>query len=236
MNAHRAAMFCTSAALRRVVLCGVFASAPIVLLSDRTTAQGHQIAPGLPRLAQLDEASLRKAVVFGETSRPEPYLLYPNPGPRDEATMAVYTPFIRVALAAHAARQRGERLDASTLPLWVVERDIHVVVRPADRSASMARLLFPADPPLAETPITQIGLQRHGRLHFLDFIPPRWMTTDLSYLTLLGGLPFPDAVAAAAFDPDLLVKDVDVYGWWQKQNEFFPSHGFLNPDDIKSWR
>lgn len=185
---------------------------------------------------QLDEASLREAIAFGETSEPEPYLLYPGPGPDVDPTMAVYTPFIRVALAAHVARQRGEHLEVSTLPRWVVERDIHVVIRPADRSAAMARLLFPDDPPLAQTPLTQIGLQRRDSKLPLQSIPPRWTTTDLSYLAALGGRPFPDAVAAAAFDPDFMVTGLDVYAWWRKQNQFFPSLGMVDPDETKHWR
>lgn len=213
----------------------LLAGAALVLASVSATAQPHGVAPRLHQSAQLDEASLREAVRCGETSEPEPYLLYPGPG-QDEPTMAVYTPFIRVAMAAHAARQRGERLDVSTLPRWVVERDIHVVVRPANRSAMMARQLFPGDPPLAETPVTQIGLQRRDSKLPVQSIPPRWTTTDLSYLEALGGRPFPDAVAAAAFDPDLMVTGLDVYAWWRKQNEFFPSLGVLNPGEMKNWR
>jgi hypothetical protein len=32
------------------------------------------------------------------------------------------------------------------------------------------------------------------------------------------------------------VQNADMYGWWQKENHFFPSHGFLDPDEIEKWR
>lgn len=219
----------------RLLLCGVLAGATMVLLPVHMAARGTQAAPALSRVAELDEASLAEAVRLGEVSEPAPYLLYHDPG-SDEATMAVYTPFIRVAMAAHAARKRGGRVDVTTLPRWVVERDILLVVRPADGSAAMARLLFPADPPLAQTPPTQIGLQRRDSKLPFQSIPPRWTTTDLSYLAALGGRPFPDAVAAAAFDPDLMVTGLDVYAWWRKQNDFFPSVGMLEPEVTSGWR
>lgn len=40
---------------------------------------------------------------------------------------------------------------------------------------------------------------------------------DPSYLDLLGGVSFADAVATAAFDPELLVQNDDLYGWWQRR-------------------
>lgn len=219
-----------------VVLCiGVFACGLWISTASVGARIGlHQPPSALAQSARLDEASLAEAVRLGEVSEPAPYLLY-HPD-SDEATMAVYTPFVRVAMAAHTARQRGERLDPSTLPRWVVERDIHIVIRPADRSAAMARLLYPTDPPLAETPITHIGLQRRDSKLPLQPIPPRWTTTDLSYLSALGGRPFPDAVAAAGFDPDLMTAGLDVYAFWQKQNDFFPSVGLLEPEVTSRWR
>jgi hypothetical protein len=169
----------------------------------------------------------------GEQRRPEPYWLYPRPGPRT-ATVAVYTPFIRVALAAHTAIQRGHRLSMSTLPPWIVESDVQVVVRP--QNTTFAAQLSPEDLSLTKTPMTQIVLAPRGRGPYPDGIPPKWMTTDLSYLDAVGGPPFTDAVAAAAFDPALMMRNVDVYGYWRKENHFIPSHGFLDPNEVRNWR
>lgn len=191
---------------------------------------------------RLDEASLREAIAFGETHDPGPYLLYQKAyGPADpdeprEPTMAVYTPFVRVALAARTARECGHALRADTLPEWIVKPDILVVVRPPSRTSGMSSRLFPDDPPLDQTPITQIALMRRGQPQFLDFIAPASMTRDLSFLTALGGLPFPDAVGAATFDPKLFLLDVDIYGWWRKGNDYLPSHGMLDPEEMKTWR
>jgi hypothetical protein len=148
--------------------------------------------------------------------------------------MAVYTPFIRVALAAYTATQRGERLSVSKLPPWMVETDVHVVVRP--QSTTYAPQFFPEDPTLTRTPITQIVLTPRGRAPWTDGIPPKWLTTDLSYLAAIGGAPFEDAVAAAAFDPAVMMQNVDVEGFWKKDNDYIPTQGFLDANEKRNWR
>ena len=210
-----------------------------------TTASGlsAQTVSRFPSSTQLDDGAIREAVALGERQKPEPYWLYPKPGPR-KTTAAVYTPFIRVALAAHTASRRGESVAIGKLPMWVLERDVHIVMRP--QNTKNAEAGDPEDASIAHTPMTQIALAPRGRVPshngippsvpFLNGIPPKWMTHDLSYLDLLGGVPFADAVAAAAFDPEVMVQDVDVFGWWRKENHFFPSHGFLDPDEMKNWR
>jgi len=101
----------------------------------------------------------------------------------------------------------------------------------------MAAELFPEDPSLARTPITMIVLAPPDREPpIVDGIAPKWMTTDLSYLDAIGGAPFADAVAAAAFDAELFVQSVGVYGFWRKENHFIPSHGFIDPNEIRHWR
>jgi hypothetical protein len=198
------------------------------------SAQSAQGGRTFPESAQLDDRLLREAVALGESGKPEPYWLYPRPGPRT-ANAAVYTPFIRVALAAYAAAQRGERLSTGTLPDWVKDPAVHVVVR-AQNSSGVHEMFFPDDPPLARTPITQIALVPHGKPPGSTFIEPKWLTRDLSYLDAIGGAPFPNAVAAAAFDARAMVQDVDVFGWWRKENHLFPSHGFLDPKEFTNWR
>jgi hypothetical protein len=209
-------------------------AALVLLAAGAASGRSHQTGREFPASAHLDDASVREAIALGEKHRPEPYLLYPRPGPRT-ATFAVYTPFIRVALAAYSANQRGERLLISKLPPWILESDVHVVVRP--QSTVMAAVLFPEDPSLTRTPITMIVLAAPDREPpILDGIAPKWMTTDLSYLDAIGGAPFADAVAVAAFDAELVVQSVGVYGFWRKENDYIPSHGVIDRNVIRSWR
>ena len=198
------------------------------------SGQSHTAAHRFPASADLDGTLIQEAIAWGENAKPEPYLLYPEH--RQHAWIAVYTPFVRVALAAHTAKQRGSRISPSELPNWIVERVVHVVVRPAEAQVMSARRLYPEDPPLWETPITEIGLEQRGRAPFLAFIAPKWITRDLLYLNDLGGPPFTNAVAAAGFAPESLTSEVDVWGWWRKDNHFFPSLGRLEADEIKNWR
>jgi hypothetical protein len=208
-------------------------AALVLLAASAAAGRSHQTTGEFPASAHLDDASVREAVALGEKRRPEPYFLYPRPGER-KATVAVYTPFIRVALAVHTASQRGARVSIGKLPPWILESDVHVVVRP--QSTMMAAELFPEDPSLARTPMTMIVLAPPDREPTLDGIAPKWMTTDLSYLDVIGGAPFADAVAAAAFDAELIVQSVGVYGFWRKENHFIPSHGVLERNEVKHWR
>jgi hypothetical protein len=62
------------------------------------------------------------------------------------------------------------------------------------------------------------------------------MTADLSYLDAIGGSPFTDAVAAAAFDADVMAQSFAVYGFWQTGIHSIPTHGLLDANEVRTWR
>jgi hypothetical protein len=212
---------------------GIFLTMMLLAMSASALAFSRQSKVGFPNSVHLDAATVQEAIAWGETGDPQPYWLFPKPGKR-EPTAAVYTPYIRVALLAQVWRRRGERLSINQIPDWIKQPEVHVVVRPSVSSA--LAINFPEDPRLSATPIAQIALARRDRPMFVEYIRPLWMTVDLSYLDAIGGKPFSDAAGAAAFTAAEMASNVDVYGWWQRDNRFFPSHGFLDAEAMKGWR
>src|SRR5262245_53374490 len=69
--------------------------------------------------ARLTAAQIEQAIEFGRLDNPAPYPLRQAslPGrPRGIVVGAVYTPFIRVALAAHAAAADGRVINIGEIP------------------------------------------------------------------------------------------------------------------------
>jgi hypothetical protein len=178
----------------------------------------------LPRSAYLDSTAIAEAILFGEKQSPHPYMV-PMPG-WPEPNIAVYTPFMRVALTASVAERRGGRATAESLPEWVTRPEVHVVVKwPHNEPTKFGGggALFHQ-----QMKMSQIGLMPIGRFDIFDFVRPNWMTTDLSYLDTLGGAPFANAAAAAAFPAESFVSGMDVYGWWQVDRDYLISPGRID--------
>lgn len=186
----------------------------------------------LPKSSYLDVALIRDAIAAGEAGSVRPYLLRTPNGTR--YNIAVYTPFVRVALAAYTAKRGGSQTQLEHLPEWLTQPDIHVVIR------------WPHEQPSRVVPdgtmfdrrmkLTQITVAPNGQRNLVDFIRPNWMTTDLSYLDAIGGVPFSDAAGAATFPPELIVANTDVLGWWYKDNNYFMSSGRIEVSDFLQWR
>jgi hypothetical protein len=175
---------------------------------------------------------LREALTFGELHTPRPYILRQN---RRE-NIAVYTPFIRIAMAAHIAKQQGGHVTAESLPAWVTEPTVYVLVRwPCERDVCTSidgTETFTKD----MTPRVSAGRLGGGAPGFDSATQPLWVTTDLSNLRALGELPFDGAVAAAGFAPHVLKPDIDFYAWWRKGIHTLVSSGRLEAAYLQAWR
>ncbi len=72
-----------------------------------------------------EEEWVVSAIAWGARESPQPYVLR-WPGPDRSPVGLLYTPFIRVAIAARRAADRGETLNASDLPGALVEPVVYV--------------------------------------------------------------------------------------------------------------
>ena len=182
----------------------------------------------------LSPADVDDAIRLGWYHDPEPYLLRGAGLPGAETserrlTMgAVYTPFIRVALAAKAARLTGRTFERSDVPSQLLEPVVYVVFRWYFQSccpqelvaidairASNPRILHPAEPDP-----TMFNAKRTwdhkillpGEAEIIGSAErvtarPLWVSRDLS---LLGtDPPFSDAVLIAAYPLSVLTSGND---------------------------
>jgi hypothetical protein len=188
--------------------------------------------PTLPGSAYLNAADIDEAIKYGQENAPQPYLVR-VPG-RDRDNIAIYTPFTRVALAAHEAKRLGKVITTQDLASWIIHHDVHVVVRWPHHEPS--RMVPDGTVFDMRMPLSQITIAPDGRINPRKFVRPIWFTTDLTYLGSLGGRPFEEAAGAAGFPPELFVPNAEVAGWWHKTRNYFMSSGRIETDRFVRWR
>ena len=136
-------------------------------------------------------------VAFGATHEVKPYALWEG----KRLNGFVYTPFIRVAMAARAAAKRGTTLDASTLATLLSDPSVYVVMRWSSEDEQRAR----GDAPNTK-PVVRVGITpEHYPLVKPWLVEPLWFTRDLSVLERFGApSPFSDSAVVAAFPREAL--------------------------------
>lgn len=161
----------------------------------------------------------------------------------------VYTPFVRVALAAKAARIAGRTFAAADVTPDLVEPLAYIAFRwyccvdpdhGSDRfnwnpSAPPFdyKIAMPADP----NPTVR------GHVGARVTATPAWISRDLSRLTRFGELPYSDLVLVAGYDANVLTTcpDFIIYREWPSTTS--PGGrstgmiiGRVTPDDAARWR
>jgi len=140
-----------------------------------------------------------------------PFRMYPGPPAQVEkyvsraarAPAYVYTPFIRVALYAQAAHERGEQVTEADLPRALLEPIVHIAftwgvccgeeIEAPFRDAKLN--IFAVFDPAAATFDDVVGVLRDPRA------TPLWIQQGTASLHDLGIEPPPNAGAVAAFSP-----------------------------------
>jgi hypothetical protein len=158
----------------------------------------------------LSRATVQEAIAFGLSGDPRPYLLRHardrNGGTNDVVVAALYTPFLRVAIAARSAREEGRVLDPNNLPGWLVAPDLLVAVRwylgePCEFEPAMAEPLVTAVPRGAST----------GPLHSASGWHPLQVYPGSALLRAQGvPQPFTDVAVVVTYPVELMRKDVDL--------------------------
>ena len=152
-------------------------------------------------LATLTESDLKDAIAWGETGTARPYPLTAKFNNDLEAGL-VYTPFIRVALAAARAKAAGETLQQGKIPASLTAPVIHIV---------MWRLRIPPDPALQ---VLQTGGPRIELGEFPERksnIPPLWTSNDIAIIgNLDAALLRHEVEVVAAFSIDVIGPERDI--------------------------
>ena len=78
--------------------------------------------PGLAQPQALSAADIEAAIKWGVDGEPGPYLIHhaQGQGPNRVVVGAVYTPLVRVALAAKALYEQGKTLTAAEVPAGLI--------------------------------------------------------------------------------------------------------------------
>jgi hypothetical protein len=160
-----------------------------------------------PSLAQPEALSLTEieaAIKWGIDGEPGPYLIHHAQGPQGINRVvvgAVYTPFVRVALAARALFEQGKTLTAAEVPNGLVLPEAWVAVRWYIDHCPLATTW-----PVVEA--VQPNVLLAGRRGPSGLQPTR--TADRDVLIRLGGHPFPDISHVVTYPLDVVRQDLDL--------------------------
>jgi hypothetical protein len=147
----------------------------------------------------LSERDVADAVALADRGGARPYVIYMN-SQRVEPVAFVYTPFVRVAMAAQAAAAAGRAFDMAALPPDVRSNLIYVAFRWYHVGSSPFNLCVSGDASEQclrdQTIVANAGVlgSPHGKA--------LWVSRDLSKLTAFGApVPHPQVAVVAAFNP-----------------------------------
>jgi hypothetical protein len=203
------------------------------------------------RSRAMTSKDVEAAIQWGMQGDPSPYLLHisiqPGGGTSSAVVGAVYTPFLRVALAARLAREKHQEFAVSDVqPDWV-EPVVYVAFRwyccidpehGSDHttwnpfaSPTDYVIAVPGDPVLRPMPSIRVTAS------------PLWIRDDPSLLTSFGGdPPYPDLVLIAGYPMDVLSTSSDfvIYRRWRIATDTAEYVGMLvgrvTSDDLTRWR
>jgi hypothetical protein len=200
-------------------------------------------------LASLSQKDVADAIQLGNFGEPRPYALHGrsvDPRRRNAFELAaVYTPFVRVALAARAARDSGHVLTPEDLDGRLLEPLAYIAFRWVARDSEHPDSDYAEPQPfwIFKRDIDPRGLPRSR-----NGTNPIWVKRGNDATALLASFgaerPYDDVALVAAFPIELLRTD----GLFVIYRKFIPfpanppypvqmlSDGEILPDELASWR
>ncbi len=194
--------------------------------------------PRFPESTVLSGADIEEAVERGRSGDVAPYLIN-GLGGGSKPKAAIYTPFVRVALAA-AARlltYGGATILFQAGPQWMASPEVLVVFgRPCPGNSACEAGGVVIDP-MAESP-TRVYLEQTQP----PSSGPRPIATPVRVLPLrdlqwLGAIPVEGPVVAATFSPKDFRAGARVAAEWGRWDSVtFVVGGYLQQADLDTWR
>ncbi len=216
----------------------------VVLLVEPPALRPAERLPTLRMLTAraregLDRTQLQDAIALGREGEPGSYVLHRvastgDPAPTIEPAGVVYTPFLRVAWAAHARQSSGRPLTLDEVPAWMAAPVFYVALR----TPSVARAADLGAPSLAVVPagFATCCLEPQPTL-----VRPLWMRDDPAVTARFGAtVPFSDLGIIAAYPIEALRGGLDFVAFYRVDGPDGPSsvemRGRLEPNDLEEWR
>lgn len=184
------------------------------------------IASPLPAqpLGALTPHDIEAAILWGETGDPTPYQLHHHPGRQNPVVMgSIYTPYVRVALAARAAWQSGATLKPVDLPATLTEPVVWVALRwyCCDRDRPDPATFTPRVP--FDYHVAALGDRALRPMPWLRPLEsPQWVRSDLSPLVPLGALSYPDVVLLVGYRPEVVARGGDIVIYRERPSQTLP--------------
>jgi hypothetical protein len=208
------------------------------------------LAQPSPTLTRQD---IDDAIQWGVTGNPLPYLLHhddgrPGHGVNSVIVGNIYTPFLRVALAAKAARDTGEDLTPADVKATWIEPVFYLVFHWYCCIDRDHRNDFATVGPLQDAPVDyKIAVPGDTVLRGFPLrvtASPLWVRHDMSLLTSFGGEPpHGDVVLIAAYPMSALSTSSDFVFYRERPSATLPLgkttdmiSGRVTPDDVTRWR
>jgi hypothetical protein len=198
--------------------------------------RGQQL-PRFPDSVALNPELISLALEEARTGQIRPYRLYK--GGHRSADAAVYTPFIRVALAAQLAfRRENAELDPADLPTWITEPVVWVVFPPPCLPGCPPAFIHDDD----HRRLGVVGISEDMSNRAMPVARPIRVLQDMTQFARLGVLPFADASVAAAFQPLLFRSGWTVFALWtfsDSRGSYLGgaySSGLIASADLATWR
>lgn len=195
--------------------------------------------PRFPQSTVLSGEDIEEAIERGRNGDVAPYLISGLGGGGGRPMAAIYTPFVRVALAAAA---RLLTYDGATIlfqagPQWMASPEVLVVFgRPCPGNSACEAGGVVIDP-MAESP-TRVYLEQTQP----PSSGPRPMATPVRVLPLrdlqwLGAIPVEGPVVAATFSPKDFKAGAKVAAEWGHWNSVrWVVGGYLQQAELDTWR
>ena len=187
----------------------------------------------------LDQRQVQDAIARGREGEPGSYVLHRvlpagDQPPAVEPAGGGYTPFLRVAWAAHARQSSGRPLTPDEVPAWMAAPVFYVVLR----TPSVALAAELGTPALAVVPADTATCCLEPQPTLVRSL---WMSDDPTVTTRFGATtPFSDLGVIAAYPVELLRGGLDFVAFYRVNGPDGPSsvemRGRLEPSDLETWR
>ena len=228
----------------RVTAPAVAVAMVVVLLVEPPALRPAERLPTLRVLMAgtdggLDRNTVQAAVAWGQERQPSSYVLRRVPSAGDQAPASepagvVYTPFLRIAWAAHARQPTGRPLTVDEVPAWMAAPVLYVVLR----APPVARAGDLGTPSVAVVPADTATCCFEPQP---TLVRPLWMADDPAVTARFGAtVPFNDLGIIAAYPIEVLRGGLDFVAFYRVDGPNGPSsvemRGRLEPRDLEGWR
>lgn len=199
------------------------------------SAAGLWTVTAFGRSQSLTPQDITQAIEWGQSGRPEGYPLRSAFPGNKTPPGAVYTPYLRVALAARAAREEGRTFTTGDVTAEMTAPLIYFAIGEVGENPLPAAPL-PVDAPLAMRLTTEHSHPGSSRRREIS---PVWTRRDVAAFLRYGLRP-KWSYMFAAFRPEDVKPDtrVELYREFREgsHREVLATPGLVTEADVASWR